>query len=62
MTEELKSIEVNNTWSLVELPKDKKGIDVKWVYKVIGPDAEIHEDPYQGHVFHWSISHFMENK
>jgi hypothetical protein len=34
MNEELKSIEVNNTWSLVKFSQDKKAIDVKWVYKV----------------------------
>lgn len=34
MLEELKSIEVNKTWSLVELPQGKKEIDVKWFYKV----------------------------
>lgn len=31
MMEELKSIEVNKTWSLVELPKGKKEIDMNWV-------------------------------
>ena len=42
MDEELKSIEVNNTWSLVELPQDKKEIDVKWVYKVkLNPKGEL---------------------
>ncbi|KAI5417171.1 hypothetical protein KIW84_041969 [Lathyrus oleraceus] len=40
--EELKSIEVNNTWSLVELPQDKKVIDVNWVYKVkLNPKGEV---------------------
>lgn len=34
MLEELKSIEVNKTWSLFELPQGKKETDVKWVYKV----------------------------
>lgn len=34
MMEELKSIEVNKTWSLIELPQGKKEINVKWVYKV----------------------------
>lgn len=29
MMKELKSIEVNKTWALVELPQDKKAIDVK---------------------------------
>ena len=42
MNEELKSIEVNNTWSLVELPQGKKLIDVKWVYKVkLNPKGEV---------------------
>ena len=31
MNEEVKSIEDNNTWSLVELPQGKKEINVKWV-------------------------------
>lgn len=34
MTEELDSIESNETWSLVKLPEGKKAIDVKWVFKV----------------------------
>ena len=34
MNDEVKSIEDNNTWSLIELPQGKKAIDVKWVYKV----------------------------
>jgi hypothetical protein len=34
MIEELNSIENNDTWSLVNLPQNKKAIDVKWVFKV----------------------------
>jgi len=34
MKEELESIERNGTWELVKLPKGKKAIGVKWVYKV----------------------------
>lgn len=34
MKEELASIEKNNTWRLVELPKGRKPIGLKWVYKV----------------------------
>lgn len=34
MNEELKSIEVKITWSLVDQPQGKKIIDVKWVKKV----------------------------
>jgi len=33
MIEELDSIEKNDTWRLVQLPTDKKCIDVKWVFK-----------------------------
>ena len=42
MNEEPKSIEDNNTWSLVELPQGKKTINVKWVYKVkLNPKCEV---------------------
>jgi len=34
MIEEIKAIEKNNTWKLVELPDKKKTIDVKWIFKV----------------------------
>ncbi|MCI96804.1 putative reverse transcriptase (RNA-dependent DNA polymerase), partial [Trifolium medium] len=34
MTEELDSIECNDTWSLVNLPHGKRAIDVKCVFKV----------------------------
>jgi len=34
MKEELQSIEGNGTWELVKLPKGKKAIGVKWVYKI----------------------------
>ena len=33
MNEEIESIEKNNTWELVKLPKEHKSIGVKWVYK-----------------------------
>lgn len=40
--EELHSIEKNKTWELVELPFDKKPIDVKWIYKIMmRPDYSI---------------------
>ncbi|GAU17221.1 hypothetical protein TSUD_324240 [Trifolium subterraneum] len=34
MTEEMDSIEKNDIWSLVDLPRGKKAIDVKWMFKV----------------------------
>jgi transposase InsO family protein len=34
MDEEMKSIHKNKTWELVDLPKDRKAIGSKWVYKV----------------------------
>jgi hypothetical protein len=33
MNEEMKSIKKNDTWDLVDLPKEKESIGVKWVYK-----------------------------
>ena len=42
MKEELNAIERNQTWELVNLPKGKKSIDVKWVYKVkLKPTGEV---------------------
>ena len=34
MDKEMNSIEINDTWDLVDLPKDKDCIGVKWVYKI----------------------------
>jgi len=34
MLEELAAIERNNTWKLARLPKGKKPISLKWVFKV----------------------------
>ena len=34
MQEEIKALHQNNTWEFVELPKGKKAIPNKWVYKV----------------------------
>jgi hypothetical protein len=33
MNDEMESIEENDTWDLVDLPKEKECIGVKWVYK-----------------------------
>ena len=33
MNEEMESLEKNKTWELVKLPKDKRAIRCKWVYK-----------------------------
>ena len=34
MHEEIKALHSNNTWDLVELPKGRKAIPNKWVYKI----------------------------
>ena len=34
MDEEMAALDENATWDLVQLPKDKKPIGSKWVYKV----------------------------
>ena len=34
MKEEIKSIEKNETWELMDLPKEKKAIGLKWVFKI----------------------------
>jgi len=34
MEEEISSLKINKTWSLVKLPRDAKVIDCKWIYKV----------------------------
>jgi len=42
MIAELDSIEKNETWKLVQLPTDKKCIDVKWVFKTkLKPDGQV---------------------
>lgn len=42
MEEEIKMIEKNNTWELVDCPRDKDIIGVKWVYKTkLNPDGTI---------------------
>ena len=33
MEEEIECIEKNQTWELVDVPKDKDAINVKWIYK-----------------------------
>ena len=34
MNEEMAALDANKTWDLVPLPKDKKAIGCKWVYKI----------------------------
>src|ERR1039458_319661 len=33
MDEELKALEQNETWKIISLPKNKKSVGCKWVYK-----------------------------
>ncbi|XP_052735227.1 uncharacterized mitochondrial protein AtMg00820-like [Vigna angularis] len=42
MMKEIKSIEKNNTWKLVNLPPNKQCIGVKWVFKTkLNPDGTV---------------------
>ncbi|OIW00831.1 hypothetical protein TanjilG_12235 [Lupinus angustifolius] len=42
MSEEIRSIEKNETWSLVKLPAGKHKIGVKWIFKQkLNPDGSI---------------------
>ena len=44
MKEELKMIEKNQTWMLVDIPAHKKAIGVKWVYRTkLNPDGSINK-------------------
>ena len=36
MKDEMKALDKNATWDLVELPKDRKTVGCKWVYKFKG--------------------------
>lgn len=46
MQAEMKSLESNHVWELVELPKDRKVIGSKWVYKV-KMDGDGHVERYK---------------
>ena len=42
MEQEMKSLKENEVWEMVELPKDRKTVGSKWVYKLkSGPDGSI---------------------
>ncbi|XP_050914974.1 sugar transporter ERD6-like 6 [Lathyrus oleraceus] len=42
MKEKLEAIQINKTWELTELPKNKKTISVRWVYKLkLNPKGSI---------------------
>ena len=34
MVAELQALELNNTWSLVPLPPNKKAVGCKWIFKI----------------------------
>ena len=40
MLEEIKALHANDTWDLVELPKDRKAIPNKWVYRIKTVDVK----------------------
>ncbi|XP_038707314.1 uncharacterized protein LOC120002626 [Tripterygium wilfordii] len=42
MKNEINALDENNTWSMVKLPKDRKAIGSKWIYKIkYNPDGTI---------------------
>ena len=42
MEKEMESLRVNDVWDLVELPKDRKTVGSKWLFKVkIGADGSV---------------------
>ena len=63
MKEEIASIEKNDTWELVELPKEKDAIGVKWIYKVkYHPDGRVQKHKARlvakGYVQKYGIDYF----
>ena len=46
MQTEMRSLECNNVWELVELPEDRKVIGSKWVFKV-KVDGDGHIERYK---------------
>ena len=40
MQEEIKTLRANDTWDLVELPKARRAIPNKWVYKIKTVDSK----------------------
>ena len=38
MENEIKAININNTWTLTKLPRDRHAIGSKWIYKIKGDD------------------------
>lgn len=49
MEDEIKSHKTNNTWTLVQLPENRKAITAKWVFKVksAGTENDANGVPYQ---------------
>jgi Reverse transcriptase (RNA-dependent DNA polymerase) len=43
MREELDALEKNKTWVIMQLPKNKKSVGCKWVYKIKYNSNEIIE-------------------
>lgn len=56
MEEEIDSIHRNNTWTLVNLPPDKKTISSRWVYKV-KPESNDSLPRYKARLFARGFEH-----
>ncbi|CAI7869605.1 unnamed protein product [Closterium sp. NIES-53] len=62
MESELKSIEENGTWELVELPEGRKAITSKWLFK-IKPSFALQASPQMAaHVLRRVVAHFRRGE
>ena len=62
MDEEIECIEKNQTWELVDVPKDKDVISVKWIYKTkqdVDGNVQKHKEKISKRV-HTSTHHRLQ--
>ena len=50
MEEEMQSLHKNQTWELVELPKGKRAIGCKWVYRKKEAISEKEGEKFKAHL------------
>ena len=57
MEEEMQSLHKNQTWELVKLPKEKRAIGCKWVYKKKEVVSEKEGEKFKAHLVEKGYSH-----